>query len=234
VSQAKILKLNLANVEASLLGVELNWKKIDDELARKKIGRRDTAFDSVVRGRMLTAYRHLDGLLRRGVEPFSKASIPEMLELNCLVHYGLDWDLRLQYHKAILATSEKFYSQIGPIEKWYKKHMKGEPHPLKVAAEIYVAILGRPQLFIEGNHRTGSIISSWISMYYGRPPFVLGVENAIAYFKPSAEIKKFADKSTWRGRSRLPKYRRSFKEFWETNIDPKFVDGYKLKSAAPP
>jgi hypothetical protein len=26
-------------------------------------------------------------------------------------------------------------------EKWYRKHMKGEPHPLKVAAEVYVVVL---------------------------------------------------------------------------------------------
>jgi uncharacterized Zn-finger protein len=220
----KILKLNLLSVEQSLLGVEANWKKIDDQLAKEKIGRRDTPFDCVVRGRMMNAYHHLDVLLRRGVEPFSQESISEMLELNNLVHYGVDYELRFQYHKAILATSDKFYSQIEPIARWYKKHMKGEPHPLKVAAEIYVAILGHPQLFIEGNHRTGSMICSWISMYYGHPPFVLSVDNAIAYFKPSAEIKKFADKSTWRGRQRLPKYRRCFKEFWEENIDRKYVE----------
>ncbi|MGA2682660.1 MAG: hypothetical protein ABSF44_12765 [Candidatus Bathyarchaeia archaeon] len=101
--------------------------------------------------------------------------------------------------------------------------MKGEPHPLKVAAEVYVAVLGFPQLFIEGNHRTGNLISNWISMYYGHPPFVLSEENALAYFKPSKEIKRFADKSTWRGRARIPKYRKCFKKFWEENMDSKYV-----------
>ncbi len=228
-SQTKILKFNIPAVEESLLNVEQNWTKIDDSLAYEKIGRRDTPFDSVVRTRMMSAYIHLDALLRVGVEPFSLDSIPAMLELNNLVHFGRDWDLRLQYHKAILATSDKYYSQIEPIQKWYKKHMKNQPRPIKVAAEIYVAILGQPQLFIEGNHRTGSLIASWISMYYGRPPFVLSTDNAVAYFRPSAEIKKFANKSTWRGRSKLPKYRRCFKEFWETHIDFKFVEGGKPK-----
>ena len=224
VNQEKILKFNLNNVDQSLKGVEQNWKKIDDALDREKIGRKDTAFDAVVRGRMMEVYKHLDLLLRQGIEPFSAESLPEILELNNLTHYGLDWELRLEYHKAILFNADKFYEQIDPIEKWYVKHMKGEPHPLKVAAEVYVAILGHPQLFVEGNHRTGSVISSWISMYHGKPPFVLSVDNAIAYFRPSAEIKKFADKSTWRGRSKLPKYRESFKEFWEENIDSKYVE----------
>ena len=83
--------------------------------------------------------------------------------------------------------------------------------------------LDPPQLFIEGNHRSGSIISSWINMYYGHPPFILSYENAVAYFEPSAEIKAFADKSTWRGAIKLPKYRRSFKTFWESHIDPKYI-----------
>ena len=148
-------------------------------------------------------------------------------ELNNLIHYGVDLELRLQYNSAILANSQKFYQYIDPIEKWYRKHMKNGQRPLKVAAEVYVAVLGFPQLFIEGNHRTGNLISNWISMYYGRPPFVLSEKNAVAYFKPSKEIKRFADKSTWRGRARLPKYRTCFKKFWEENIDSKYVEKTK-------
>ena len=222
-SREKVLRFNLDNVENSLVGVEKNWKKINDDLDLEKLGRRDT-FDPVIRGRMMDAYKHLDKLLKKGVEPFSTEGISEILELNNIVLYGFDLKLRLEYNQAILVNSEKFTQYIAPIEKWYKNHMKGRPHPLKTAAEVYVAILGFPQLFIEGNHRTGNLISNWISMYYGHPPFVLSVDNAVAYFKPSKEIKRFADKSTWRGRARLPKYRDCFKEFWEENIDSKYVE----------
>ena len=167
---------------------------------------------------------HLDQLLRKEVEPFSVEGISEILELNNIVHYGFDLKLRLEYNQAIQANAEKFAEYIVPIEKWYGKHMDGEPHSLKAAAQVYVAVLGFPQLFIEGNHRTGNLISNWISMYYGHPPFVLSAENAVAYFKPSKEIKKFVNKSTWRGRARLPKYRTCFKKFWEDNIDKKYVE----------
>lgn len=225
-SKKNILKFDLSNVEKSLLEVEKNWKKIDDKLDSEKLGRRDT-FNSVIRERMMDAYRYLDGLLRKEAEPFSTDGVSEILELNNIVLYGTDLQLRLEYNSAIQANAQKFNEYIGPIDSWYKNHMKGEPHPLKTAAEVYVAVLGFPQLFIEGNHRTGNLISNWISMYYGHPPFVLGVDNAVAYFKPSKEIKRFADKSTWRGRARLPKYRRAFKEFWERNIDGKFVENLK-------
>lgn len=218
----RTLKFNLLNVETSLLGVEENWKKIDDELDHEKLGRRDV-FDSVIRGHMMDGYRYLDSLLRKGIEPFSTEGVPQIMELNNVIHYGFDLQLRLEYNQAILANSEKFAQYIVPIERWYKNHMKSKPHPLRVSAEVYVAVLGFPQLFIEGNHRTGNLISNWISMYYGHPPFVLSVENAVAYFRPSKEIKRFADKSTWRGRARLPKYRACFKRFWEQNIDFKYV-----------
>jgi len=219
----KTLRFNLHEVENSLLDVEKNWRKIDDELDFEKIGRRDV-FNSVIRDRMISAYRHLDNLLEREVEPFSMEGISQILELNNIVHYGFDFHLRLEYNQAIQFNSEKFDEYIIPIDKWYKKHMKVKPRPLKAAAEVYVAVLGFPQLFIEGNHRTGNLLANWISMYYGRPPFVLSVENAVAYFKPSKEIKRFANKSTWRGRRRIPKYRASFKKFWEENIDSKFVE----------
>ncbi len=218
----KILRFNLTNVDKSLLQVQEKWAKINDELDKEKLGKRDT-FDPVIRGRMMQAYIYLDALLGKGLEPFSEKGTSEFLELNNIVHYGFDIQLRLEYNRAIESNSQKFSENIDPIAKWYKRHMKGEPHPLKVAAEVYVAILGFPQLFIEGNHRTGNLIANWISMYYGHPPFVLSPDNAVAYFKPSKEIKRFADKSTWRGRARLPKYRKCFKEFWEQYIDKKFV-----------
>ena len=218
----KTFKFDLCKVEKSLLDVEKNWEKIDDELDLEKLGRRDK-FDSVIRGRMMDGYRCLDTLLRKEVEPFSEEGISEILELNNIVLYGLNLDLRLEYNQAIQANSEKFNRHIDPIEKWYKNHMRVEPHPLKVAAEVYVSVLGYPQLFIEGNHRTGNLICNWISMYYGHPPFVLNPKNAVAYFRPSKEIKRFADKSTWRGRARLPKYRTCFKKFWEQNVDSRYV-----------
>jgi hypothetical protein len=86
-----------------------------------------------------------------------------------------------------------------------------------------VSIVGQPQLFIEGNHRTGSLIASWINLWAGYPPFVLSEDNAVDYFAPSAAIKQFANKSTWRGRSQLPKYHKSFRAFWEKHVEEKYV-----------
>ncbi len=216
-------RLRLEAIDDSLRTVEQHWSEIDDELDRRGIGRKDTPFDALLRLRMMSAYQYLDELLAQPMRPFSKESIKHMLVLNERVHYGTDKQLMAEYSKAIHATTEKFYQHIGPIQKWYEEHSKRGNHPLKIAAEIYVSILGYPQLYIEGNHRTGSLIANWITVYNGFPPFILSVENAIAYFAPSAEIKRFVNKSTWRGQAHLPKYRKSFLTFWESHIDKRYL-----------
>ncbi len=218
-------RLHLELIDLSLRTVEMHWKEMDDELALRGIGRKDTPFKATVRMRMLSAYSYLDALLAQQIPPFSPESIDHMLVLNERVHYGTDRQLISEYVFAIEATAEKFHQNIRPIQNWYEEHTKRGDHPLKIAAEIYVSILGYPQLYIEGNHRTGVLIADWINVYYGFPPFVLSVDNAIAYFAPSAEIKSFADKSTWRGRARLPKYRKSFLKFWESHIDSQYLIG---------
>jgi len=218
-----IERLNLHEVNQSLLGVEENWQTIDDQLDAHKIGRKDTKFTEVVRNRMVSAYAVVDELLQAQIEPFAKKDLMELFMINNRVHYGTDISLIKEYQKAISANYDKFEVNVKPIAHWYKVHKKQGDHPLKLAAEVYVSILGYPQLFIEGNHRTGALIASWISMYYGFPPFVLSAENAISYFAPSSEIKKFANKSTWIGQAKLPKYKKSFREFWEKHIDPKYV-----------
>lgn len=216
-------RLNLDEIDASLKTVEDHWQEIDTQLELHGIGRKDTPFSAAIRGRMMSAFSYLDMLLAQKMPPFSLESIAHMLILNQRVHYGTDQLLMREYASAIEATAEKFYHNIEPIQQWYERHMKRDDPPLKVAAEIYVAILGYPQLYIEGNHRTGSLIADWITVYYGFPPFVLSVDNAIAYFAPSAEIKSFANKSTWRGQARLPKYRKSFLHFWEHHLDRRFL-----------
>jgi hypothetical protein len=216
------LRLDLRAVEAALQKVERQWRQIDAQLDRHHIGRKDR-FSAFLRGNMVTAYTLLDDLVSRNVHPFSRDGIGEMLTLNNRVHYGRDRELMAEFAKAVDANTTKFYDNIEPIIAWYERHAGRGDHPLKLAAETYVAILGHPQLFIEGNHRTGALIASWINLCAGFPPFVLSTDNAIAYFSPSAEIKRFADKSTWRGRARLPKYRKIFRAFWEHHIEARYV-----------
>ncbi len=221
---SKLLRLNLVKVEETLLTVKKNWKLIDEELDRKKIGRKDHPFDKTLMDRMMSAYSYMDHLLRKEHNIFQMQHLEEMLELNHRVHYGEDSRLRMEYHRAMQAAKDKFYNGVPVLQKWHRKHLqkKGDD-PRKVASEIYVGIIGQPQLFVEGNHRTGSLIASWIDMRGGYPPFVLSPENAINYFAPSQRIKSFKPLTNWRGEKKLPKYHKVFREYWEMLIDEKYL-----------
>jgi hypothetical protein len=216
------LRLDLEKIESALLEVEHGWPRIDAELQRLKLGRRHP-FTASLRGNMVCAYAYLDKLLALDIAPFSDRGIACMLVLNNLVHYGTDRNVMDQFASAVEVNAEKFDANIGPIVDWYERHAVQGDHPCKLAAETFVSIVGQPQLFVEGNHRTGALIASWINLHAGYPPFVLSVRNAMAYFAPSTEIKLFADRTSWRGRRQLPKYRKAFRVFWEQHIERKYL-----------
>jgi hypothetical protein len=163
-----VARLDLPAINEALIAVENDWPRIDAELARLKIGRKDP-FTALLRGNMLSAYAYLNQLLEQGIAPHSDASLEHLLLLNERVHYGTDAGLRAQYRAAIAATVAKFNRNIEPILDWHERHMRHGNNPYKLAAETYVSIVGQPQLFVEGNHRSGALIASWINLYAGLP-----------------------------------------------------------------
>ena len=68
---------------------------------------------------------------------------------------------------------------------------------------MYVRILSRPQLFIEGNQRTAALVMSYVVLRAGQPPFVLSARNAPDYFDPSTVIRD-TDRARWPGADRRP------------------------------
>ncbi len=219
---------NIQEIEKSYVEVMGNWETIDDQLDRLEVGRKDTPFDRRLMDNMLDAWEYLDYFIKnKDYSLLSKEGGPDMLEINHRVHYGLDYILREEYIKALDATTEKFSRQVVPIRKYYKRNIKYKTSVDEIASQIYVAILGQPQLYIEGNHRSGSIVASWISLAHRKPPFVLTVDNAIAFFKPAQEIKKFNKQSMWRSLTKLPKHKKDFKNFWVRHCDMRFVTSTK-------
>ena len=184
--------------------------------------RRDD-FTDAVRENMLAAYEFLDALIKDDVDLFSRGGLEALLQLNHLVLLGRGYNAR-DFHGHITVTRkrffENFHTYVKPIRRWYWKHHAQNTY--KVAAQVYVGVLSQPQLFQEGNHRTGSLIASGILVQNAFPPFVLSRQNAVAYFNPSSEI-KFTDKRTVGGKLRLPKYERSFRDFLERNVNYTYV-----------
>lgn len=184
--------------------------------------RRDD-FTDTVRENMSAAYEFLDAVVDQGLDLFSGDGLEALLQMNHIVLLGRGYDPR-EFRRHITVTRERFFDNfrdyVKPIRRWYRKHETENPY--KVASQVYVGVLSQPQLFQEGNHRTGSLIASGILLQNNRPPFVLTRQNAVAYFNPSSEI-KFTDKRTIRGRLRLPKYQRAFREFLKQNVNQAYV-----------
>ena len=214
----KPLRLRLRRIEEELRDVQRHFASINAVLR----SRRDDFTDNV-RQNMLAAYEFLDSIVHDSVDLFSDQGLEALLQLNHLVLLGKGYDSRA-FSRHISATRQQFFNNfrhyVKPIRRWYRKHETENPY--KVASQVYVGVLSQPQLFQEGNHRTGSLIASGILLQSGCPPFVLTRQNAVAYFDPSSEI-KFTDKRTVRGKLRLPKYRRRFWDFLQQNVSTKFV-----------
>jgi hypothetical protein len=210
----KRLRLHLGRIEDELRDVQRHFPAINAVLNL----RRDD-FSDTVRQNMLTAYEFLDAVVAEDLDLFSDEGLEALLQLNHLVLLGRGYDPRA-FGRHIAVTRRQFFDNVKPIRRWYRKHEKENPY--KVASQVYVGVLSQPQLYQEGNHRTGSLIASGILVQNGYPPFVLTRQNAVAYFNPSSEI-KFTDKRTIRGKLRLPKYRREFREFLQQNVNQAYV-----------
>lgn len=206
-------RLNLQEIEHTLGQTKACWPELQDQLVAHGMARKDIAFNDQVMQRMLCAYDRLDSLLARQIDLFGYQHVDELCALNDVVHYGDDAALRREYAAAIAANKNKFEIQFPALYNWYREK-RDTASTEKLAAKVYVSILGMPQLFIEGNHRTGALIASWINVSRGQPPFVLSPANALGFFQPSSQIKDFSARSYWRGRRRLPKYHKSFRRFW--------------------
>lgn len=106
-----------------------------------------------------------------------------------LVHLGIDPSFRQMYYNFSHETEKKFCKHFPPLKEWCRRHEKHEDDPYKIAAGIYVRILAYPQLFIDGNHRSGALIANNYLISRGCMPFVLSCENAITFFNLASDIK---------------------------------------------
>jgi prophage maintenance system killer protein len=178
--------LDLEAIATSLRRVQMEFEVINQQLSWQ----RDPMSDEVVEN-LLAGYAYVDALVDAGIDVFVMGQHKHLLELNTLVLCGRNLERRAEFAAHIEATERHFYEErqggIEDIVEWYSRH-RHEP-AWKLAAGLYVRILSKPQLFIEGNHRTGVLVASYVLLRNGLPPFVLTVENALAYFDPSTVIR---------------------------------------------
>jgi len=146
--------------------------------------------DGVIRN-MVAGYALVDEVAAARIDLFAMGNLKYWLELNLTVLCGTDPAERAEYAQHRQMTEERFYEEqdggIRDIVEWYQGR-RGESVWAR-AAGLYVRLLSRPQLFVEGNHRTGALAISCILVAEDEPPFVLTADNATMYFDPSTVIK---------------------------------------------
>lgn len=211
--------LNLPAIESSLRRVQREFESINRRLSWQ----RDPMSDEVVEN-LLAGYAYVDVLIDRDIDFFSMGKHQYLLELNNIVLCGPDEDLRAEFSRHIEATKNRFYDEPGggieDIVEWRARHL--DQSVWKLAAGLYVRMLGKPELFIEGNHRTGVLLASYVLLRAGKPPFVLTVENAMAYFDPSTVIRN-TSKLGPMALFRLPGINQRFARFLEDQADPRYL-----------
>jgi len=212
-------RLDLQAIETSLRELQQAFPTINALLQ----SRRDAMTDEVVE-QMMAGYTFVDQAIADDAELLSPRHVACLLELNHLVLCGLDPQVRREHFKHILATTERFYAQeafnIDDILRWYHKHQ--HESSWKRAAGVYVRILSQPQLYIEGNHRTGALIMSYILARDGRAPFVLTVDNAQAYFDPST-LMKATKKTATTLLTKLPRMKKLFASFLRDQANARYL-----------
>ncbi|MGV6871509.1 hypothetical protein ACUSIJ_02295 [Pseudochelatococcus sp. B33] len=175
------------------MGLVMNLQEIGGALAGlMKVSKRPDAagFDDkeplsvdVIR-RMMNGYAYVNDLLREGVDLFNYGSSQHWLELNHLVLCGRTPERRQQFRVHIEQTERRFYDDsvggIGERIEWLLRHRASGPEAL--AAGIFLHVTSSPQLFIEGNRRTATLIASYALVSHGLPPLVVTERDYRAFF----------------------------------------------------
>jgi hypothetical protein len=217
VLERRVAVINLPAIESAFRKLQ----NVFPEINRSLFERRDPLDDEVVRN-LLEGYAMIDRLIDDGVDLFAMGNLHYWLDLNAIVLCGLTG---ASSHRLLLeATEKKFYDQPGggirDIVEWVGR--SGGKDVWRRAAGVFIRMLSEPQLFIEGNHRTGALIMSYMLAREGRPPFVLTEKNARGFFDPSSVFKK-SSKRNMVTRVKMPGLTRAFAEFLKGQANNAFL-----------
>jgi hypothetical protein len=213
-------RINIDQVEASLRAVQQDFKLINQTLDM----RREHLADEIVEN-MIAGYQYVNQVMEMDISLLALNGLHYYLELNHIVLCGRGTRNRKNYCRHIQRTNKQFHEQkafsISHLRSWSDANTKVSPW--KRAAGVYILQISRPQLFPEGNHRTGALLMSSMLVRNGKPPFVLSVNNAKAYFDPSS-LAKSTLKNIWGKHYKLPKIRKKFAKFLKSEANPKLLE----------
>ncbi|WP_395664353.1 hypothetical protein [Methylocella sp.] len=184
---------------------------------------RDELSPTVVE-RLLLGYAYVDDLLGREIDILQIGASRHWLELNHIALCGPRTERGGIFSRHIDETERRFYDDslggIGERMEWLKRHGGGAPET--VAAGLFLQIVSAPQLFVEGNTRTATLIASFALAARGRPPLVLTPGTAAAYF-PIVDACADAARGDWRGAIGRSRLAGRLERFLRETADPGFL-----------
>jgi hypothetical protein len=209
--------LDLEAIEASLREVQENFSFINSRLGDPR-----EPFDRLALENMRLGYALIDRMIENKVDLFSFGQLRAFLELNALVLCGQDDQVRLDSMPHLVATTffDNLDGGIRDVVEWRALHAS-ESVWIR-AAGVYIRMLSEPQLFIEGNHRTGALVMSYILARDGKPPVVLAVPHAKPFFEWST-LFSTKRKSGFFLRWQMRRLSHQFAAFLVTQADPRFL-----------
>jgi hypothetical protein len=211
--------LNLAAIEDALWNLQFAFTSINRDLD----SRREPLDDETV-GNMIEGYALINQLLTDRIDLFALGNSAYWLNINAVALCGRAGASAESNRSMLQATESRFYDDalggFREIMDWYAFNLG--KNVWWRAAGVYVHLLSEPQLFLEGNHRTGALIISHMLAREGRPPFVLTQSNARRFLNPSSMIKSSRRQGLIRS-FRLRLETRSFAEFLKAQQNPRFL-----------
>jgi len=216
-AESKIMNgpLNISAISDSLYRLQKSFHIINKNLS----DRRDPLTEEIITN-MLCGYQTVNQFFSTGIDPLEFGQSSSMLDLNQAVLGGQAnasnrsarrvtpkapvsgivatgasvSTVSLQgsgEHERFEAASRYFYGEQGCISEvmeWLEKN--NTRSVWYQAAGLFCQILSQPQLFIEGNHRTATLLMSFLLVRHGEPPCVLSLQSAKHFFEQASLIKK--------------------------------------------
>lgn len=211
-------RFHISAIKSALKDFQAEFLTINENLAMKREDVSDEMVDQIVE-----AYVFLNGLLQKGMNLFTPAGMHSLLEMNHIVLCGSDPDQRMNYYHHITETRARFMKRIKPIRTWVEKNEK-KSNPYKLVAGFYMQILSQPQLFIEGNHRTGNILVNYLLVSKGLPPYIITPDTAKEYLDISGDI-KFTDKdNSIENTIKMPGQKKKFISLLKEHSETRFLE----------
>ncbi|QQR68776.1 MAG: hypothetical protein IPI58_08030 [Alphaproteobacteria bacterium] len=169
--------------------IEQNYRLVMENFERinRQTNCSRDVFGEEIAGNLLCGYDWINRRLAKNRHEF--LSLDELLEINMIVHLGNAPSKRAEYGAFVNETGDKLCKYAPSLLKWYRRHEKKAEDPYKIAAGLYVRVLARPQLYLDGNHRTGSLIANCYLLMKGENPFIMTPHNAVEFLDLASDIK---------------------------------------------